>query len=53
MADAAWQILTRDSRTTTGNFFIDEDVLAAAGVTDFSGYAVSPDKPLRRDLFLD
>ena len=53
MADAAWQILTRESRPTTGNFFIDEEVLAAAGVTDFSGYAVSPGKPLRRDLFLD
>jgi citronellol/citronellal dehydrogenase len=53
MADAAWRILTQDSRTTTGNFFIDEDVLAAAGVSDFSRYAVSPGKPLRRDLFLD
>ena len=53
MADAAWQILTRDSRAATGNFFIDEDVLAAAGVTDFERYAVSPGKPLRRDLFLD
>jgi citronellol/citronellal dehydrogenase len=53
MADAAWQILTQDSRTTTGNFFIDEDVLAAGGVTDFARYAVSPGKPLRRDLFLD
>lgn len=53
MADAAWQILTGDSRTTTGNFFIDEDVLSAAGVTDFSRYAVSPGRPLRRDLFLD
>ena len=52
MADAAWQILTRDSRTTTGNFFIDDDVLAGAGVTDFSHYAVSPDKPLRGDFFL-
>ena len=53
MGDAAWQILTRDSRTTTGNFFIDEVVLAGAGVTDFSHYAVSPDKPLRGDFFLD
>jgi citronellol/citronellal dehydrogenase len=53
MADAAWHILTRDSRTTTGNFFIDEEVLAGAGVTDFSGYAVSPGTKLRRDLFLD
>ena len=53
MADAAWQILTQDSRRTTGNFFIDEEVLGAAGVADFSHYAVSPGKPLRRDLFLD
>jgi citronellol/citronellal dehydrogenase len=42
VADAAWQILTRDSRGTTGNFFIDDEVLAAAGVTDLSRYAVSP-----------
>jgi len=53
MADAAREILTRDSRSTTGNFFIDEDVLADAGVTDFTKYAVSPGTPLRRDLFLD
>jgi citronellol/citronellal dehydrogenase len=53
MADAAWHILTRDSHSTTGNFFIDEEVLAGAGVTDFSGYAVSPGTKLRRDLFLD
>ena len=53
VADAAWHILTRDSRTTTGNFFLDEDVLATAGVTDFSRYAVTPGAPLRTDLFLD
>jgi citronellol/citronellal dehydrogenase len=53
MADAAWQILTRDSRSTTGNFFVDEDVLMGAGVTDFSHYAMSPGKPLRGDFFLD
>jgi len=53
MADAAWQILTRDSRTTTGNFFIDDEVLTAAGVIDFSQYAVSAGKPLRGDFFLD
>jgi len=53
MADAAWHILTGDSRATTGHFFIDEEVLTAAGVTDFSGYAVSPGTKLRRDLFLD
>jgi len=53
VADAAWHILTRDSRTTTGNFFIDEEVLAAAGVTDLSGYAVTPGAELRTDIFLD
>src|SRR5713101_1113403 len=36
VADAAWHILTRDSRTTTGNFFIDDEVLTAAGITDLS-----------------
>jgi citronellol/citronellal dehydrogenase len=38
MADAAYEILTRPSRDTTGNFFIDDDVLEEAGVTDFSAY---------------
>src|ERR1700733_3375703 len=53
VADAAAYILAQDSRATTGNFFIDEGVLAKAGITDFSGYAVSPGNPLRSDLFLD
>jgi citronellol/citronellal dehydrogenase len=53
VADAAVYILTQDSHTTTGNFFIDEEVLAEAGITDFSGYAVSPGMPLRTDVFLD
>jgi citronellol/citronellal dehydrogenase len=52
MADAAYAILTRDSRTCSGNFFIDEDVLREAGVRDFEQYAVSPDTPLFGDLFL-
>jgi citronellol/citronellal dehydrogenase len=53
MADAAWHVLTRNSRATTGNFFIDEEVLAAAGTTDLSGYAVTPGGELLTDLFLD
>ncbi|HEX2224919.1 MAG TPA: NAD(P)-dependent oxidoreductase [Thermoanaerobaculia bacterium] len=52
MADAAHAILTRDSRSTTGKFFIDEEVLAQEGVTDFEKYAVEPGKPLLPDLFL-
>ena len=53
VADAAHHILTRPARTTTGNFFIDDDVLAEAGVTDLSGYAYVPDADLQVDLFLD
>jgi citronellol/citronellal dehydrogenase len=53
VADAAWHILTRDSRSTTGNFFIDEEVLVSAGVTDFSRYAVTSGVELRADIFLD
>jgi citronellol/citronellal dehydrogenase len=52
VADAACAILARSSRTCTGNFFIDEEVLAAEGVTDFSGYAVEPGAPIFPDLFL-
>jgi citronellol/citronellal dehydrogenase len=53
MADAAWHILTSNSRATTGNFFIDDEVLAAAGITDLSHYAVTPGAELLSDLFLD
>jgi citronellol/citronellal dehydrogenase len=38
MADAAYEILTRPARECTGSFFIDDDVLEEAGVTDFSVY---------------
>jgi citronellol/citronellal dehydrogenase len=53
MADAAHAILTRDSRAVTGNFYIDDEVLAAAGVTDLGRYAVAPGQPLLPDLFLE
>jgi citronellol/citronellal dehydrogenase len=53
MADAAHAILTSPSRTTTGNFFLDEDVLRAAGVTDFDRYAVTPGVPPFKDLFVE
>lgn len=52
MADAAHAILTRPARETTGNFFIDDDVLRDAGVEDFDQYAIEPGKPLAPDLFL-
>jgi citronellol/citronellal dehydrogenase len=53
VADAAHAILRRPSRGTSGNFFLDEDVLREEGVTDFSGYAVQQGAPLITDLFLD
>ena len=53
MADAAHAILTSKSRDTTGNFFIDEEVLRQAGVTDFEQYAVTPGARLHPDVFLD
>lgn len=53
MADAAHAILVRDARTTTGRFFLDEEALAEAGVTDLARYAVDPARPLIKDLFVD
>ena len=52
VADAAYAILTRNSRDCTGNFFVDEEVLAEEGVTDFEHYAESPGEPLMPDFFL-
>jgi citronellol/citronellal dehydrogenase len=52
MADAAYLILTRESRKYTGNFCIDDEVLASAGVTNLDGYAVSPGAPLLPDFFV-
>jgi citronellol/citronellal dehydrogenase len=53
MADAAHRVLTRDSRSLTGRFLIDEEVLHEAGIRDFEPYAVKPGEKLRIDLFLD
>ena len=53
MADAAHAILTSEARANTGNFYIDEEVLRRAGVTDFERYAVTPGVPLFKDLFLE
>ena len=54
MADAAWFILTSEARATTGNFFIDDELLAANGVTDLDHYAVVPGtRDLLADFFLD
>jgi citronellol/citronellal dehydrogenase len=55
-ADAAYEVLTKPSREYTGQTLIVEDVLEAAGVTDFSRYAAvpgTPDSELFPDIFLD
>jgi len=53
VADAAYVVLSGRSRDRTGQFLIDDEVLAAAGVTDFDGYQVEPGAPLALDFFLD
>jgi len=55
MADAAHVVLSSNSRQVTGGFFIDESVLRAAGVSDFSKYAVvagTPDSEMMADFFV-
>jgi len=54
LADAAYVILNRVSKETTGNFFVDDEVLASVGVTDLEGYSVVPGtKDFLFDFFLD
>jgi citronellol/citronellal dehydrogenase len=54
LADAAYWILTSDASTTTGNFFIDDDLLALHGITDLDPYAVVPGtKHFIPDFFVD
>lgn len=53
MADAAYQLLTRNSRNCTGNFFLDETVLREAGVVDFRAYQVNPDAVPLCDIFVE
>ena len=52
IADAAYYILGKPSAECTGNTFIDEQVLAAEGITDLSHYSVVPGGRLYQDLFV-
>ena len=52
VADAAWHILSQPATVCTGNLFLDEQVLQANGITDLSHYAIVPDGPLQRDLYV-
>jgi citronellol/citronellal dehydrogenase len=54
MADAAHVIFNRDARSCTGNFFIDDEVLAGAGMTNLDQYAVTPgNRDFLPDFFVD
>ena len=54
LADAAYFILTSDAKTTSGNFFIDDTLLAQHGVTDLEPYSVTPGtKDFVLDFFVD
>ena len=52
VADAAAIILSQNPKETTGQFFIDEDVLRESGIIDFNAYAVDPTTDLAPDLFI-
>ena len=52
MAEAAYAVITRHSRSCTGNFFIDDEVLAEEGVTDLDSYSVKPGAKLLPDIFI-
>jgi citronellol/citronellal dehydrogenase len=53
VADAAYEILRRDPRSCTGNAFIDDEVLAEAGIVDLDPYAGTPGAELALDIFVD
>lgn len=54
LSDAAYVILNRNSRECTGNFFVDDEVLASEGITDLEKYSVVPGTTdFLTDFFLD
>jgi citronellol/citronellal dehydrogenase len=52
MADAAHLALTQAARAFTGQFLIDDTLLAAHGMTDFDRYRVDPSVDLMQDFFV-
>lgn len=52
MADAAYYILKRKANEHTGQFYIDDEVLASEGIMDLDSYAVDPGSDLMPDIFL-
>ena len=52
VADAAYVILNQLAREFSGNFCIDDTLLAEHGVTSFAQYRVDPNTPLQQDIFV-
>ena len=52
MADAAYLVFLKPSRSFTGNFLIDDTFLAGERITDFEKYRVDPDEPLAPTFFV-
>ena len=54
LADSAYIILNRNSKECSGNFFVDDEVLASEGITELEKYSVVPGtKDFLLDFFLD
>jgi citronellol/citronellal dehydrogenase len=54
LSDSAYIILNRNSKECSGNFFVDDEVLASEGITDLEKYSVVPGtKDFLLDFFLD
>ncbi|XP_014608792.1 PREDICTED: hydroxysteroid dehydrogenase-like protein 2 [Polistes canadensis] len=55
VADAVYALICKDSRSVTGQFLVDEEILRKEGITDFKSYACNPDNAdnLMLDFFLD
>jgi citronellol/citronellal dehydrogenase len=52
LADAAYAVFHKPSKTFTGRFLIDDTFLAEEGVTDFERYRIDPSVPLAPDFFV-
>jgi len=53
MADAVYALITQDSTTVTGEYFLDEDLLRQAGVNDFKQYMENPELKPIPDFYID
>ena len=52
VADAAYFILLKESKSNTGNFYLDEAILKENGISNFDSYSHIPGSPLMPDIFL-